>query len=111
VHRRDNKHLQPGFRLASRTLCAWTPATERRDPRRERLALAALLSRLVLTAALLTALTRLLLAGLLLATLVGIVWLVHVLLLLPPEYTKRLGAIGVPRATLGLIVAAARYVK
>jgi hypothetical protein len=99
VHRRDNKHLQPGFRLASRTLCAWTPATERRDPRRERLALAALLSRLVLTAALLTAalltalltaallttLTRLLLAGLLLATLVGIVWLVHVLLLLPPE--------------------------
>jgi hypothetical protein len=91
--------------------------------------LAALLSRLVLTAALLTALlaaalltaalltalvaalTRLLLAGLLLATLVGIVWLVHVLLLLPPEYTKRLGAIGVPRATLGLIVAAARYVK
>lgn len=94
MHRRDNKHLQPGFRLASRTLCAWTPATKRRDPRREQLALAALLSRLVLTAALLTAplaaalltaLTRLLLAGLLLATLVGIVWLVHVLLLLPPD--------------------------
>jgi hypothetical protein len=64
--------------------------------------LAALLTRLLLAASLLTtlmaALARLLigLARLLLATLVRIVCLVHALLLLPPALTKPAGAMSVP---------------